>query len=128
MKPVARSMRVRRASIGASSMTKCLLRVSPWLAVRNSSSSFPTALRVFPIRRGNWGRNEAVALAGDYRPLLSMLGELQVGGYFFLEACTPRAGDLEFLAQLPSDRRIGVGVVNQKLDAVETTVESSESA
>jgi len=74
------------------------------------------------ICRGNWSRNEAVALAGDYRPLLSMLGELQVGGYF-LEACTPRAGDLEFLAQLPSDRRIGVGVVNQKLDAVEPIAE-----
>lgn len=74
------------------------------------------------ICRGNWSRNEAVALAGDYRPLLPMLGELQVGAYF-LEACTQRAGDLELLTQLPSDRRIGVGVVNQKLDAVEPIAE-----
>jgi 5-methyltetrahydropteroyltriglutamate--homocysteine methyltransferase len=47
-----------------------------------------------------------------------MLSELQVGGYF-LEACTPRAGELEILATLPADRRIGIGVVNQKLDTVE---------
>jgi 5-methyltetrahydropteroyltriglutamate--homocysteine methyltransferase len=51
-----------------------------------------------------------------------MLSELQVGGYF-LEACTPRAGELEVLATLPADRRIGVGVVNQKLDAVEPIAE-----
>ena len=70
------------------------------------------------ICRGNWSRNEDVALAGDYRPLVPMLSQLQVGGYF-LEACTPRAGELEILATLPSDRRIGIGVVNQKLDAVE---------
>lgn len=74
------------------------------------------------ICRGNWSRNEAIALAGDYRPLVSMLSELQVGGYF-LEACTPRAGELEVLATLPADRRIGIGVVNQKLDAVEPIAE-----
>ncbi|MCB9874508.1 MAG: sulfurtransferase TusA family protein [Planctomycetaceae bacterium] len=74
------------------------------------------------ICRGNWSRNEAVALAGDYRPLVPMLSELQVGGYF-LEACTPRAGELEVLASLPEDRRIGIGVVNQKLDAVEPIAE-----
>jgi 5-methyltetrahydropteroyltriglutamate--homocysteine methyltransferase len=70
------------------------------------------------ICRGNWSRNEDIALAGDYRPLVPMLSELQVGGYF-LEACTPRAGELEILATLPADRRIGIGVVNQKLDTVE---------
>ncbi len=74
------------------------------------------------ICRGNWTRNEAVALAGDYRPLVSLLSELHVGGYF-LEACTPRAGELEVLSTLPSDRRIGIGVVNQKLDAVEPVPE-----
>ena len=74
------------------------------------------------ICRGNWSRNEAIALAGDYRPLVPMLSELQVGGYF-LEACTPRAGELEVLATLPADRRIGIGVVNQKLDAVEPIAE-----
>ncbi|MCA9119192.1 MAG: sulfurtransferase TusA family protein [Planctomycetaceae bacterium] len=74
------------------------------------------------ICRGNWSRNEAVALAGDYRPLVSLLGELQVGGYF-LEACTPRAGELEVLTSLPADRRIGIGVVNQKLDAVESVAD-----
>lgn len=74
------------------------------------------------ICRGNWSRNEAVALAGDYRPLVPLLNELQVGGYF-LEACTPRAGELEILSTLPADRRIGIGVVNQKLDTVEPIAE-----
>ena len=38
----------------------------------------------------------------------------------FLELCTHRAGELEILRDLPDDRRIGVGVVNQKLDTIET--------
>lgn len=74
------------------------------------------------ICRGNWSRNEAVALAGDYRPLLPLLCELQVGTYF-LELCTPRAGELEVLRDLPADRRIGIGSVNQKLDHVESVDE-----
>jgi 5-methyltetrahydropteroyltriglutamate--homocysteine methyltransferase len=74
------------------------------------------------ICRGNWSRNESVALAGDYRPLLPLLCELQVGN-FFLELCTPRAGELDVLRDLPTDRRIGVGSVNQKLDRVETVDE-----
>ena len=74
------------------------------------------------ICRGNWSRNEAVALAGDYRPLLPLLCELQVGTYF-LELCTPRAGELEVLRDLPADRRIGIGSVNQKLDHVESVGE-----
>src|SRR5262249_36251443 len=38
----------------------------------------------------------------------------------FLELATPRAGGMEFLADLPDDRRIGVGVVNQKRREIET--------
>lgn len=74
------------------------------------------------VCRGNWSRNEGVALAGGYRPLLPLLNELQVGVYF-LETCTPRAGELDVLTSLPPDRRIGIGVVNQKLDAVESVDE-----
>jgi len=71
------------------------------------------------ICRGNWSRDERVALAGDYRPLVPFLAELDIGTYF-LELATPRAGELSALRDLPADRRVGVGVVNQKLDDVES--------
>jgi 5-methyltetrahydropteroyltriglutamate--homocysteine methyltransferase len=74
------------------------------------------------ICRGNWTRDEAAALAGDYRPLLALLEQVEVGT-LFLELATPRAGEMTLLKALPSDRRIGVGVVNQKLDVVEPVAE-----
>jgi len=74
------------------------------------------------VCRGNWSRDESVALAGPYTPLVPLLAGLPVGT-LFLEMATPRAGDLAPLAALPSDCRVGVGVVNQKLDRVETVEE-----
>ena len=74
------------------------------------------------ICRGNWTRDERAALAGDYRPLLPLLQEVKVGT-LLLELATPRAGELDVLKDLPADRRIGVGVVNQKHDRVETVEE-----
>ena len=71
------------------------------------------------ICRGNWTRDERATLAGDYRPLLPVLAEVRVGT-IFLELCTPRAGEIEVLRDLPADRRIGVGVANQKLDEAES--------
>ena len=38
----------------------------------------------------------------------------------FLELCTPRAGEMELLRDLPDDKRIGVGVVDPKDPAVES--------
>ena len=76
------------------------------------------------ICRGNWTRDESAALAGDYRPLLGILQGAQVGS-LFLELCTERAGEAEVLRAIPSDKRIAVGVVNQKLDAVEPVEEIS---
>src|SRR5262249_10702446 len=70
------------------------------------------------ICRGNWTRDERAALAGDYRPLLPFLQQVEVGS-LFLELCTPRAGEIDVLKELSVERRIGVGVVNQKLDRVE---------
>ncbi|MCO5166017.1 MAG: sulfurtransferase TusA family protein [Planctomycetes bacterium] len=70
------------------------------------------------VCRGNWSKDERVALAGDYGPLLGFLRRAPVGTVL-LEAATPRAGDLEALRALPDDLRVGVGVVDQKLDAVE---------
>ena len=74
------------------------------------------------ICRGNWTKDESAALAGDYRPLLGVLKQVEVGT-LFLELCTERAGEAEVLRDIPSDKRIGVGVVNQKLDKVETVEE-----
>jgi len=74
------------------------------------------------VCRGNWTRDERAALAGDYRPLLPVLQQVDVGT-LFLELCTPRAGEIEVLSDLPADRRIGVGVVNQKLDHAESVDE-----
>ena len=76
------------------------------------------------ICRGNWTRDEAAALAGDYRPLLGFLQRAQVGS-LFLELCTGRAGEAEVLRAIPGDKRIAVGVVNQKLDQVESVEEIS---
>ena len=74
------------------------------------------------ICRGNWTRDESAALAGDYRPLIGILQGARVGS-LFLELCTERAGEAEVLRAIPSDKRIAVGVVNQKLDAVEPVEE-----
>jgi 5-methyltetrahydropteroyltriglutamate--homocysteine methyltransferase len=70
------------------------------------------------VCRGNWTPDERVALAGDYRPLLGVLSRAPVGT-LFLELCTPRAGELAVLAALPDDKRVGVGLVNQKHAAIE---------
>jgi 5-methyltetrahydropteroyltriglutamate--homocysteine methyltransferase len=45
-----------------------------------------------------------------------------------LELCTPRAGDLRLLSALPEDRRLGVGVVDQKSARVETPEELVDRA
>ncbi len=71
------------------------------------------------VCRGNWTPDETVALADDYRPLIPVLTAVEVGTYM-LELATPRAGEMEVLAALPDDRRIGVGVINQKCQATET--------
>ena len=74
------------------------------------------------ICRGNWSPDERVALAGDYRPLIPLLSRINVGT-LFLELCTRRAGEAGVLRDLPGDRRIGAGVVNQKSQRLETAEE-----
>ena len=85
-------------------------------------AGLPRARLGLHICRGNWTRDERAALAGDYRPLLSTLQSLDVGT-FFLELCTSRAGEMDVLRDLPAACRVGVGVVNQKDDRVETVEE-----
>lgn len=70
------------------------------------------------VCRGNWTPDESAALSGDYRPLLGFLGDAPVGT-LFLELCTPRAGEMELLRDLPDDKRLAVGMVNPKDPAVE---------
>ena len=70
------------------------------------------------ICRGNWTRDESAALSGGYGALMDVLKRADVGT-LFLELCTERAGDVDVLQAVPDDKRVGVGVVNQKLDSVE---------
>jgi 5-methyltetrahydropteroyltriglutamate--homocysteine methyltransferase len=79
----------------------------------------PAERTALHICRGNWSRDESVALAGNYIPLLPYLRDVSVGT-LMLELCTPRAGELEVLAGLPERFRIGVGVVNPKSSNVES--------
>ncbi|MEK7271136.1 MAG: 5-methyltetrahydropteroyltriglutamate--homocysteine methyltransferase, partial [Planctomycetota bacterium] len=82
----------------------------------------PAARTAIHVCRGNWTRDETAAMTGGYAPLLPFLRSLRVGT-FFLEACTPRAGGMDILRGLPDDRRIGIGVVNQKRERIETVEE-----
>ena len=74
------------------------------------------------VCRGNWSRDESVALSGDYAPLLNLL-ERVPAETLVLELCTPRAGDESLLRSLPETKRIGVGVVNQKHARIESVDE-----
>ncbi|MBI2932347.1 MAG: cobalamin-independent methionine synthase II family protein, partial [Planctomycetes bacterium] len=85
-------------------------------------SGAPASRVAVHLCRGNWTPDESAALSGDYRPLLMLLRSLNVGTYF-LELCTPRAGEMELLKNLPDDRRIGIGVVNQKQERIEPVEE-----
>ncbi len=87
--------------------------------MRELADGFPRERLALHVCRGNWSPDESVALHGDYSPLLELLARAPVGT-LFLELCTPRAGDGRLLAQLPRDKRVGIGAVNQKRVEVET--------
>ena len=100
-------------------------KLEPELELDFASNLLNEAVRGLPkerlglhVCRGNWTKDESAALAGDYRPLLEVLKRAPVGT-LFLELCTERAGEAEVLRDIPDDTRIGVGVINQKLDTVE---------
>jgi 5-methyltetrahydropteroyltriglutamate--homocysteine methyltransferase len=80
---------------------------------------FPRERLALHVCRGNWTRDESAALAGDYRPLIPLFSSIPVGT-LFLELCTPRSGEIEVLGDLPRSLRIGVGVVDQKSERIET--------
>lgn len=85
-------------------------------------AGFPRERVGMHVCRGNWSPDESVALAGDYRLLLPLFQQIKVGTYL-LELATPRAGEIEILRDLPQDCRIGVGVVNQKHQRIESVDE-----
>jgi 5-methyltetrahydropteroyltriglutamate--homocysteine methyltransferase len=88
---------------------------------------FPRERTAMHICRGNWTPDESTCLTGDYTALLPTLRQIEVGTYF-LELCTPRAGEIEVLRGLPDDRRVGVGVVNQKHARIESVEEIAAKA
>ncbi|MDQ3305203.1 MAG: 5-methyltetrahydropteroyltriglutamate--homocysteine methyltransferase [Actinomycetota bacterium] len=90
----------------------------------------PSERLALHVCRGNWTPDERMALAGDYRPLVGLLSAVDVGT-LTLELCTRRAGEIDVLATIPDDRRVGVGVVNQKdqrVDEVADVVARAEQA
>ena len=80
----------------------------------NWHATFPQNASACTYAAGNWTADESVALSGDYAPLIDTLNRVHVGT-LFLEMCTGRAGDSAILRGLDEDKRIAVGVANQKL-------------
>jgi 5-methyltetrahydropteroyltriglutamate--homocysteine methyltransferase len=91
------------------------------------TAGLPPVRLALHVCRGNWTRDETAALTGDYTPLLPVFEQLTVGT-LLLELCTPRAGDLGILKALPASVRLGVGVVNQKHERIESVAEIVERA
>jgi 5-methyltetrahydropteroyltriglutamate--homocysteine methyltransferase len=95
--------------------------------LRGVLDGLPRERTALHVCRGNWSPDESVALTGPYTPLVPLFRALPVGT-LFLEMATPRAGGLGPLADLLTDVRVGVGVVNQKLDRVESVEEVAARA
>jgi 5-methyltetrahydropteroyltriglutamate--homocysteine methyltransferase len=68
------------------------------------------------VCRGNWSRDETTLLSGSYQPLAPYLERLDVA-QLVLEYATDRAGDLLAFG----DKEVGLGVVNPRTDAVESS-------
>ncbi len=83
------------------------------------TAGLPAERLAVHVCRGNWTPDETKALAGDYRPLTPLLASLNVHT-LVLELGTPRAGELDALAGIRDDQRLGVGVFNQKQPEQET--------
>jgi 5-methyltetrahydropteroyltriglutamate--homocysteine methyltransferase len=83
---------------------------------------FPRERLGLHMCRGNWTMDESACLSGGYEALTPTLREIRVGTYL-LELCTPRAGEIDALRALPDDARVGVGVVNQKHERMESAEE-----
>jgi len=81
-------------------------------------AGFPRERLAMHVCRGNWSRDESVALSGDYEPLMGLFAKVPVGT-LLLEFSTPRAGELKVLKSLPKETRLGLGLVNPKTMEIE---------
>ncbi|MFQ5998776.1 MAG: vitamin-B12 independent methionine synthase [Candidatus Bathyarchaeia archaeon] len=79
------------------------------------------------ICRGNWSRREDVLLKGGYEPLIPHLMEMNVD-QLVLEFATPRAGDLSAFKEHPNKKELGLGVVNQRTEEIESPEKIVEKA
>jgi 5-methyltetrahydropteroyltriglutamate--homocysteine methyltransferase len=70
------------------------------------------------VCRGNWSRNEAVLLKGNYGPLLPYLMQMHID-QLVLEMATPRAGELDVFKEYANEKELGLGVVNPRTDEIE---------
>jgi len=70
------------------------------------------------ICRGNWSKSEEAQLKGDYYPLLPFLLDMKVNQYV-LEFATKRAGSIDVFKDYPTEKELGLGVVNPKTDEIE---------
>jgi 5-methyltetrahydropteroyltriglutamate--homocysteine methyltransferase len=70
------------------------------------------------VCRGNWSRNEATLLRGNYAPLKPWFARLKVR-QMVLEYATPRAGEMLAFAE----KEVGLGVINPRTDEIETVEE-----
>ena len=71
------------------------------------------------VCRGNWSQQEDVLLRGSYDLLIPYFSQMNIK-QFVLEYATERAGSIEVLSELPSDKEIGLGVVDPRTTDVET--------
>ena len=79
---------------------------------------FPRERLAMHVCRGNWSRDESVALTGDYEPLVGLFSKIPVG-MLLLEFSTPRAGEMKVLKGLPKETKLGLGLVNPKTVEIE---------
>ena len=89
------------------------------LLLDNLIADFDRSRIAVHICRGNWTRDESKALSGPYTALTPYFNKISVGN-LFLEYATSRAGDLNFLSTLGNRFNLGIGLVNQKSDSIES--------
>ena len=72
------------------------------------------------VCRGNWSRKEETLLSGDYAPLVKYFQMMKVN-QLVLEFATNRAGNVSVLEGLSGEKELGLGVINPRTDAIETS-------
>lgn len=84
--------------------------------IEGINGKMKTALHVC---RGNWSQQEDVLLRGSYDLLIPYFSQMNVN-QFVLEYATERAGSIDVLGELPTDKEIGLGVVDPRTTEVES--------